>query len=195
MSKEIVGSENEAAISLKNNKMPDPESIEQTALRLKNVVEFAKFSYELEDKREQSLINQSGQMLTAFSVTSAALLMAIPVLIEYTDINKHMVLTTAGIVLGLMIISMVLAMISQWRFKYATMMNGEELLQKIEADKTHHVYQSQYDYQWVDQLTVIQNSKKKNNDKRYMLINISMIAFFAAVVVLVICTIIIAMCS
>ena len=90
---------------------------------------------------------------------------------------------------------MVFAMVSQWRFKYVTMMNGEELLQKIEADKTHHVYQPQYDYQWVNQLTVIQNSKKKNNDKRYILINISMIAFFAAVTALVICTVIITMCS
>ena len=195
MSREILGSENEEAISPENNKMPDPDSREQTALRLKNVVEFAQFSYELEDKREQSLITQSGQMLTAFSVTSAALLMAIPILIEHTDINKHMVLTTAVIVLALMIISMVFAMVSQWRFKYVTMMNGEELLQKIEADKTHHVYQPQYDYQWVNQLTVIQNSKKKNNDKRYILINISMIAFFAAVAALGICTIIIAMCS
>lgn len=195
MSKEIEGSENEAAISLENNKMPDPESREQTALRLKNVVEFAKFSYELENKREQSLINQSGQMLTAFSVASAALLMAIPILIEHTVINKHMVLMTAGIVLALMIISMAFAMVSQWRFRYDTMMNGEELLHKIEADKDHHVYQLQYDYQWVDQLTVIQNSKKKNNDKRYILINLSMIAFFAAVAVLVTCTLIIAMCS
>ena len=76
MSREILGSENEEAISPENNKMPDPDSREQTALRLKNVVEFAQFSYELEDKREQSLITQSGQMLTAFSVTSAALLMA-----------------------------------------------------------------------------------------------------------------------
>ena len=195
MSREILGSENEEAISPENNKMPDPDSREQTALRLKNVVEFAQFSYELEDKREQSLITQSGQMLTAFSVTSAALLMAIPILIEHTDINKHMVLTTAVIVLALMIISMVFAMVSQWRFKYITMMNGEELLQKIEADKSHHLFQPQYDYQWVDQLKAIQDSKKKNNDKRYLLIHASMIVFFAAVATLVICSIIIALFS
>ena len=195
VAKQLRGVDNGETINPENNKMPDPESIEQTALRLKNIVEFAKFSYELEDKREQSLINQSGQMLTAFSVASAALLMAIPILIEQTGINKHMILTTAGIVLTLMIISMVFAMVSQWRFKYITMMNGEELLQKIEADKSHHLFQPQYDYQWVDQLKAIQDSKKKNNDKRYLLIHASMIVFFAAVATLVICSIIIALFS
>lgn len=162
---------------------------------MKNIVEFAKFSYELEDKREKSLIDQSGQMLTAFSVTSAALLMAIPILIEHTDVPKHMILTSAGIVLVFMIISMVLAVVSQWRFKYATMMNGEELLQRIEADKIYHLYQPQYDYQWVDQLKVIQESKKKNNDKRCLLISASMIVFFIAVASLIICSMIIIVCN
>lgn len=186
--------ENET-INTVNDDITDPESKEQIELRLSNIVEFAKFSYELEDKREQSLINQAGQMLTAFSVASAALLMAVPILIEHTAIPRHMVLTSTGIVLVFMIISMVLAVVSQWRFRYATMMNGEELLRKIEADKSHHVYQSQYDYQWVDQLKVMQDSKKKNNDKRYMLIQASMIVFFVAVGSLIICSIIIALCS
>ena len=38
------------------------------ALRMKNVFEFGKFSFELEEKREQGILNQSGQMLTAFSL-------------------------------------------------------------------------------------------------------------------------------
>lgn len=170
----------------------DPQSAEQISLRLKNIVEFAKFSYELEEKRERSLINQSGQMLTAFSVVSATLLMGVTILIDHTCIPKNMILKSAGISLALMLISMALAVISQWRFKYVTMMTGEELLQKVEADMNHHVYQSQYDYQWVDQLKEIQVSKKENNDKRYRLIHASMIFFFAAVVSLIMCPLIIA---
>lgn len=170
----------------------DPQSAEQISLRLKNIVEFAKFSYELEEKRERSLINQSGQMLTAFSVVSATLLMGVPLLIDHTYIPKNMILKSAGISLALMLISMVIAVISQWRFKYVTMMTGEELLQKVESDMNHHVYQSQYDYQWVDQLKEIQVSKKENNDKRYRLIHASMIFYFAAVVSLIMCPLIIA---
>ncbi len=174
------------------DEVPNPQSVEQITLRLKNIVEFAKFSYELEDKREQSLINQSGQMLTAFSVASAALLMAVPIILEHTCVSKQLVLVSAGITLALMVLSMVFAVISQWRFQYTTMMTGEELLQKVEADMDNHVYQSQYDYQWIDQLKEIQVSKKKNNDKRYRLIHASMIVFFAAVTNLIICSVIIA---
>lgn len=166
---------------------PDPESEEQITLRLKNIVEFAKFSYELEEKREQSLINQSGHMLTAFSIASAAILMAAPFLLEYTSLSKRMIILTAGIVIVFIVISMVLALISQWRFKYTTMMNGEELLKKVEKDVNNHVFQFQYDYQWLDQLKEIQNSKKENNDKRYKLIHASMVVFFIAVACLFVC--------
>ena len=171
----------------------DPQSQEQVHLRAKNMVEFAKFSYELEEKREQSLIEQSSQMLTAFSVASAALLMAVPIILEYTCIAKRKILLSAGLVLLFMLISMVLAVISQWRFKYKTMMNGDELLQKIEADANDHVYQAQYDYQWIDQLKEIQESKKKNNDKRYRLIHASMVFFFVATSCLLLCSLVIAL--
>ncbi len=192
MKKQKSKTTQEANQTIISDNAPDPQSEEQITLRLKNIVEFAKFSYELEEKREQSLINQSGQMLTAFSVASATILMAVPVLIEHTCISKCMILISAGVTLALMLLSMVLAVISQWRFKYTTMMTGEELLQKVESDMDNHVYQSQYDYQWLNQLKEIQVSKKKNNDKRYRLIHASMIVFFAAVASLIICSVIVA---
>ena len=173
------------------NESQDPDSAEQITLRMKNIVEFAKFSFDLEEKREQSLINQSGQMLTAFSVTSAALLMAAPVFLEYTSISRLNILISAGIVLFFMLVSMVLAVIAQWRFEYTTMMNGEELLHKIEEDPDNHVFQAQYDYQWVNQLEEIQDSKKQNNDKRYKLIRASMVMFFVAVFSLIVCSVVV----
>ena len=49
------------------NQKHNAKSQEELAdLMMDNIVQFGKFSYELEDKREQSLINQSNQMLTAF---------------------------------------------------------------------------------------------------------------------------------
>ena len=169
----------------------DPQSAEQISLRTQNIVEFSKFSYELEEKREQSLIEQSSQMLTAFSIASAALLMAVPIILEYTCISKCRILISAGLVLFFMLISMVLAVISQWRFKYKTMMNGDELLQKVEKNAKGHIYQAQYDYQWIDQLKEIQDSKKKNNDKRYKLIHASMIFFLIATASLLLCSLMI----
>lgn len=163
------------------DKTPDPHSIEQETLRMENVAEFARFSFKLEEKREQSVVNQAGQMLMAFSVTSAALLLATQILLDHTNTPSYMILLSVGIVLVFLLASMVLAVISQWRFKYITMFNGKELLQKIESDINCHTFQPQYDYQWIDQLSTIQASKKKNNDKRCNLIIASMIVFFAAV--------------
>ena len=68
--------------TIQNDETFETQAEEQFALRMGNVKDFAKFSYELEEKREQSIVNQTGQMLTAFSVTSATILMAVPILIE-----------------------------------------------------------------------------------------------------------------
>ena len=38
------------------------KALEETSLRLKNVVELGKYSFDLEEKREQSLISQSCQI-------------------------------------------------------------------------------------------------------------------------------------
>lgn len=171
--------------------IPAPHSIEQETLRMKNVAEFAKFSFELEEKREQSVINQAGQMLMAFSVTSVAELMAVPILIEHTNLPDCMILFSSGLILTFLLASMTLAIISQWRFHYKTMFNGKELLQRVEADVYRHAFQPQYDFQWILQLSAIQESKKKNNDIRCNLIQASMIAFFVAVACVVVCSVII----
>lgn len=177
--------------TVSNNETPDPltkKQIDQFEFCLKNVVKFAIFSYKLEDKREQSLVNQSGQMLTAISVVSAAILMAIPILIEYKRFSQREILISAGIALAFLLLSMALALASRWRFKYVTMMTGEELLQEINKDAKNHQYQFQYDSQWINQLDAIQKSKKKNNDLKCTLIRYSMLAFFFAVASLIICS-------
>ena len=179
--------------AIEDIKTIDPDSIEQVELRTKNIVEFAKFSFTLEETREQSLLNQSSHMITAFSVTSAALLMAVPIILEHTSKPKHsIILLSAGIVIALTVLSMVLAVISQWRFEYKTMITGEEIRKIIEDDKASYVYQAQYDYQWIDQLSIIQDRKKQNDDKRYRLINASMIVFLLAIISLFVCSGIIA---
>ena len=177
------------------SKTPDPDTFDQFLLRTENARDFAKFSFEQEEKREQSLLSQSGRMLTALSVLSAALTVFVRILLENTDGLKFKILLSAGLVLLLLLGSMVLAVISQWRFKYLTMLNGKEFFKKIEEDKRRHVYQSQYNYQWIDQLSRIQESKKANNDKRFRLIHASMIVFFVAIGILLLSVLIVCLSS
>lgn len=159
-------------------------SIEQISSLMANVAEYSKFSFKLEGEREQSVAKQTGQMLTAASVTSAAVLMSVPILLERTCFPQKTILFSAGTVLVCIFISMAFAVYSQWRFKYKTMMNGKELLAEVAKNIEKHEHQYQYNYQWIVQLTEIQDSKKKNNDIRCDWIRRSMFFFGIAIVVM-----------
>ena len=159
------------------------DKCEKENLKMKNVVDFGKFSYELECQRENSLIGQSGNMLTAFSIYTAALYMIVPIVIEHFKNLTYGILLSVGIVSVLLIASLVLALISQWRFKYKTMLDIDVFYNYIDKENDLYKTQADYDYQWKHQLAPIQQSKKINNDKRVKLIVASMITFLCAIVV------------
>mgnify|MGYP004515602185 FL=1 len=159
-----------------------PES--EQSLRMEYAKELGKFSLELEDKREQSILNQAGQMLTAFSLFSAAILMALPLVTEYSSIPDHQIMYLAEISFVPLIISLVLAIIAQWRFKYQTMLNATEFEDQLYRNRAEYNGRPDYDWQWICQLSSVQNSKKKNNDKRVFLVKASMICFLISVGIL-----------
>lgn len=159
--------------------------ITQTNLKAHNVVEFGRFSYELEDKREQSILAQASQMMTAFSVCSAVLLMGLPVLLEYLKIPDAKLLVAAAICLLPLMASLLLALIAQWRFKYQTMQPIGTFQKEIENAPESYQYQAQYDCQWIYQISSLHESKKKNNDLRVRLLIASMICFIISMGILV----------
>lgn len=133
-------------------------------LRMENVREFGKFSFDLEEKREQSILNQSSQMLTAFSLFSAAILMALPIVTEYSAIPDWQIMYLTEVAFAPLIVSLVLAIIAQWRFSYQTMLDAEGFENILYRQKEDYHDQSDYDWQWVYQLSAVQKSKKKNTD-------------------------------
>ena len=155
-------------------------------LRMENVREFGKFSFDLEEKREQSILNQSSQMLTAFSLFSAAILMALPIVTEYSAIPDWQIMYLTEVAFAPLIVSLVLAIIAQWRFSYQTMLDAEGFENILYRQKEDYHDQSDYDWQWVYQLSAVQKSKKKNTDFRVRLIKASMICFLLSVAILVI---------
>ena len=122
----------------------DPE-----ALRMKNVREFGLFSFELEEKREQSILNQAGQMLTAFSIFSAAILMALPLVADYTNVPDGQAFCLAVVVLAPLIASLVLDILAQWRFKYQAIKDAEEFETELYRNRDAYKEQYAYDWQWV----------------------------------------------
>ena len=116
-------------------------------------------------------------MLTAFSLFSAAILMALPLVTEYSSIPDHQTMYLAEISFVPLIISLVLAIIAQWRFQYQTMLDATEFEDQLYRNRAEYNGRPDYDWQWICQLSSVQNSKKKNNDKRVFLVKASMICF------------------
>lgn len=156
------------------------------SLALKNAFELGKYSFELEKKRETSIISQASQMLTAFSVFSAAVLMAVPILLEnISSIDKVELLIWAGVMFVFLIASLCFSIIAQWRFKYKTIQNAAAIrdhmfkkISKFEAQSTHHNF-------WIEQLTPIHKSIEENNNRRAKFVKFSMGSFLCSIAVLI----------
>lgn len=154
---------------------------EKYSLALENIVSLGRYSFELERAREESLIRQAGEMLTAFSVFSAAILMAIPILIDCANIDKTKLFICIGVSIVPLIVSLVLSISAQWRFKYQAMQDAKQFQELIFASIQEYQCQDQYHYQWIDQLTLMHLSIEKNNNIRAWLVKFSMGFFLGSV--------------
>lgn len=173
-------------MAVETEKWVNRDAVDEVTLRKRNIVELGKFSYDLEEKREQSILSQANQMMTAFSIYSAALLMVLPILIDQTVI-PHSRLLKASIHLFLpLIVSLVLAVLAQWRFPYQTMKTAKEFQGQIDANADKYQYQAQYDEQWINQIDDIHVSKKNNNNLRVKLIIASMTCFMFSICLLLV---------
>lgn len=151
-----------------------------------NVLELSKLSFECEEKREQSLINQSSQMASAFAFTSAALLMLFSVVLEYfPSVSQKYVATCGIIILILLIVSLVLALLIQWRFKYEALPSPQAIYDH-ELSESSAVYfntPQQRNAAFVKTLDKVWKSKHSLNNRRVTLLRTSMIMFFSAMAV------------
>lgn len=155
------------------------------SLALENIVLLGRYSFELEQMRGESIIRQAGEMLTAFSVFSAALLMAVPILIAETCVDKVKLLTWIGIAAIPLVSSLCLTIIAQWRFKYQSMQNAEQFRTAIYKNIKKYQGQDQYDLQWIAQLTSMHESIERNNNRRVFLVKISMLCFLCSILIII----------
>ena len=64
------------------------------------------------------------------------------------------------------------------------MLNATEFEDQLYRNRAEYNGRPDYDWQWICQLSSVQNSKKKNNDKRVFLVKASMICFLISVGIL-----------
>jgi hypothetical protein len=136
------------------------------------IIKMGNFSFELEEKREQSLVLQSGYMLAGFSIISVMLLAAIPILLDYTKFSNKFVIFLIGFSLVFLIISLLFTIAAQWRYKYKGLENVESIY-NLMID----VPLNDFNGWWLENLNDIYNAKNDLNEKRADLMKISALSF------------------
>lgn len=154
-----------------------------------NALEYAKLAYEQEERREDSLINQATQMTTYFSFVSVFILMIIPFALEdEIAIPKIYVAIISIVIITLLIVSMFLAVLVQWRYKYQALPAPIDTFDHIIENAEYFKTQEQRDKSFIESLQATWKSKRIINDRRAILLRLSMIFFFSAIALLLLAT-------
>lgn len=149
------------------------EQQELAELMTANILELGKFSYSLQEKREESLINQAGRMLIACSISAGLLPLMLP-----KAAGAGLALLLAGL-----LISIVFAAIAGWRFKTSAMPSIEVFFDGVYDRWEEFTAQPAFDMQWKYHLAALHKSKKRNNDKRAICILISTVSLVCSLAI------------
>lgn len=155
---------------------------DRATMMLRNIIEMGKLSFDQEEKREQSIITQTGQMLTAFSIFSAVLLMMIPILADVYPLVKQKIVLGMCFILPLLLASFLLALLAQYRYKYSSIKSVKEIYDEVYKNHEQYPDEDSFRLQWIDQIQLAHESKKTLNDRRARLVIASMLVFFIAIV-------------
>lgn len=170
-----------------DNENSQQDSNQEQAEKLyKHVRELAEFKYDSELRREDSLIQQSSNMQTAFSFSTAALFMIAPIVIEYRgSLSVVFFLVAFSSITASLLLSLAFASFAQKRYAHKAFPDIEVIEKEVSDNYQSFLCKAQQDKQWVSVIGEIQKSKSKNNDKRVIHIRWSMRFFFAALLLVV----------
>lgn len=158
----------------------------------KDVLEFmaenAKLVYEVEEKRQNSILEQTGRLLVFETLISAAFYTVVPMVLDVwgdEKVPEWFWLLVLGISL-LLILVLILTLVTQWRFEYKGMPNPVKLKEKLnnmrETDNLEKL-KSEYKDKYI---TAMSYSLKSKNDVRTYLIKMVVIILLA-MLLLIIC--------
>lgn len=148
-----------------------------------HIKELSALKYDTELRREDSLIQQASHMQTAFSFISAALLMTAPIFLEYrhSSISMEFLLFSYAIVILCLLISLILASLTQRRVIKASFLSIPDIIRFVEDNQEHTLRKAEQYKQWAQVVGDVQVSLEKVNERRVKLIRWSMGFFFASI--------------
>lgn len=176
---------------MKKNNLNEKKKNKEAYLLLNHIEKLSKYSYELEEQREQSLIEQSSRMLEAFSVITATMGILLSIILEYIPtLSICFVFICTGIIGFLLLNSLILAVLAQWRYKYKALPLPNEIYKHVYDNYKGFLNVNNQTKHYNYLLNDVQQGKKKNNDRRAKIITWSMIFFYSSIITFVISIII-----
>ena len=158
-----------------------PNADEQKELS-NHIRQIAQTIYEAELRREDSLIQQSTQMQTAFSFTSAALFMVAAIAVEYKyPLTYGFLLLTFSTITALLLASLILATVAQKREKRNDFVNIKETSDFIQRNYETIESDAAKDLQYIALIEKVQSEVKRTNDNKVVLIQWSMRLFYTSI--------------
>lgn len=166
----------------------DNDELEEQAVNLYMYVkELGTLKYEAELRREDSLIQQSSHMQTAFSFMSAALFMAAPILIDNrgNQLSLDYFFAALSSIVFCLLVSLITASLAQRRVLKRTFMSIPEIEDFVSSTYKQTLKRSAQLKQWVQVVGDVQVSLQEVNEKRVKLIRISMGFFLGSICLIV----------
>lgn len=160
------------------------DELEEQAVNLYMYVkELGTLKYEAELRREDSLIQQSSHMQTAFSFMSAALFMAAPILIDNrgNQLSLNFFFAAFSSIVFFLLASLVAASLAQRRVLRRTFMSIPDIEAFVSSTYKQTLRRSAQLKQWVQVVGDVQVGLQKVNEKRVKLIRISMGSFLGSI--------------
>ena len=157
------------------------------------ILELAQEKYDHENQREQELIQQSGQMQAAFSFMTAALFMALPVIMEHKgELSDNYLLFSISAIVFFLLTSLVLASVAAWRWDFKTQGSIADIKKAVIDSDDWEKYLKRYHRMnsRIKMIEEIQLSKERNNNRRAFLIRASIIAFWCSIGCVIVCYVI-----
>lgn len=150
---------------------------------LKELESLVKNKYDEEKMREETLISQASNMQSVFAISSAALFMILPVIVDYRGkLKLSIIFVFVSIITGFLILSLIFATLAQWRFKMKVLPNSSSLMEGVRKKVTDILKDKRiFTVHNINQYKLIQEDKAKCNHRRVIFICVSMCTFFLAI--------------
>ncbi len=146
------------------------------------------FTYDVELKRQESIIAQSSNMLVFISLLSAAFCAILPSVFSLFEeqATELVVLCCCSVLIGILLLSsLIIVLVSQWRFSYVTtpdIVEVKRCLAKATNDEKKEDLSADYAERFIPEILM---SLKENNNLRCNFVIASMILMLITLIVFI----------